>query len=234
MFIFLAVLFVFSDSSPLLAQRDHIPQGYPESLKQDLEQLRVAEERRPDDPRILLQLAEVYLNVGDDLFANDHERIPAYEQGAAVAKRLWEKEPGMADAHFFYAANLGSLAQMKGLMNGAWLLGDIRKHVEWTLRLNPEHARALQFLGGLLGELPWMLGGDPDKAQSYLEKAIEIDDRFTNARILLAKILMKKGHIPEARKQLWALVHAENPHYPYTWFKKFRPEAHAMLKELGE
>jgi tetratricopeptide (TPR) repeat protein len=228
------VLLVLSGSAPLLAQRDHIPPGYPESLNQDLERLLAANQSRPDEPHLLLQLAEVYLNLGDDWYTGDPERMLAYEQGAGFAKRLWEKEPDMADAHFLYAANLGSLAQIQGMMEGAWLLDDIRKHVEWTLQLNPEHAQALQFLGGLLGELPWILGGDPDEAQEYLEKAIEIDGRFTNARILLAKLLVKKGRFTEARKQLWAVVHAENPHYPYTWSKKFRPQAQSMLKELGE
>ena len=228
------VLLIIPGSLPLLAQPDHIPQRYPESLKQDLEQLLAERQTRSEDSHLLLQLAGTYLNLGDDWYTKEPERILAYEQGAAFAKRLWEQEPGMADAHFLYAANLGSLAEIQGMIDGAWLLGDIRKHVEWTLQLNPDHAQALQFLGGLLGELPWMLGGDQDKAQRYLEKAIEIDDRFTNARILLAKLLMKKGQIPEARKQLWAVVHAENPHYPYTWSNKFRTQAQAMLKEIGE
>ena len=68
-------------------------------------------------------------------------------------------------------------------------------------------------MGGLLMELPWFLGGDEKKAQQYLERAIASDGNFTNARLLLAKLYNKQGRADDAKRQLEAVLHAENPHY---------------------
>lgn len=86
--------------------------------------------------------------------------------------------------------------------------------------------------GGLLAKLPWHLGGNTDLAQDYLRRAIEADDKFTNARIILANLLLQEGKTEEARSHLLAVIRAEHPHYPYTWEKQFRPEAQRRLNKL--
>jgi hypothetical protein len=226
----LAMLFVYPE--PSLAQPNSIGDGYPESLQEELKVWLARKDRHPDDPDVHYRLAGIYLNLGDDWYEDRQDRIQAYEQGAAEAKKLWQTRPDHAEGHYLYAANLGSLSHVKGLAYGAKTINEIIRHLEWTLELNPDHAQALQFLGGLLAELPWLLGGNKDQAQAYLEKAIHIDGNYTNARILLAKLLIKQNRIAEARQQLTAVVQAQHPHYPYTWAKTFRPLAQSMLDNL--
>ena len=86
--------------------------------------------------------------------------------------------------------------------------------------------------GGFLAELPWHLGGDTELAQDYLRRAIEPDEGFANARIILAKLLMQEGKTKEARSHLLSVIRARNPHYPYTWKRQFQPEAQRLLDEL--
>jgi tetratricopeptide (TPR) repeat protein len=121
---------------------------------------------------------------------------------------------------------------MKGLTNAAMKVREIKRHVVRAIELDPNHAQALQMMGGLLMELPWFLGGDEKEAQAYLERAIAADGNFTNARILLAKLYQKQDRIDEAKAQLEAVINAKHPHYPYTWTRKFKPEAEQLLKEL--
>jgi hypothetical protein len=212
--------------------RDSIPRNYPQSLESDLQRLLSVAQRGSSDPTLLLQLAELYMNLGDDLYTDNDRRRSAYEEGAKAAGKAMELQDSNAQAHFLYAANLVSAEQIKGLAHAAITLKELKQHVARAIELDTNHAQALQMMGGLLMELPWFLGGDEKLAQDYLERAIAADGNFTNARILLAKLRMKQDRFDEAKKQLEAVVNATSPHYPYTWARKFKPEAERQLKEL--
>lgn len=215
-------------------QRDSIPEGYPESLRKDLTSLFVKQAHNPDDIHVLLALSEVHLSMGDDLLTKKNERLSAYEMGVKYAQQALAIQPENAEAHFLYAANLGNATQIKGYAAGMMNVGEILSHVRTALALAPNHAPAHQMLGGLLAELPWMLGGDVEDAQAHLEKAIAIDEQYTNARILLAKLFIKQDKLQAARDQLLAVIHAPTPHYPYTWKNQFLPEAQALLKTIAD
>ena len=214
--------------------RDSIPPNYPLSLESDLKSLLTVAQQGSPDTDLLVQLAEVYMDLADDLYRDDEKRRSAYQEGANAAKRAFELEDSNAQAHFLYAASLGSAERLKGLTNAAMKVKEIKQHVARAIELDPKHAQALQMMGGLFMELPWFLGGDEKKAQEYLERAIASDGNFTNARILLAKLYKKQDRIEESKKQLEAVIHAEHPHYPYTWVRKFKPEAERLLKDMAE
>ena len=212
--------------------RDAIPPNYPQSLESDLQSLLsvIAGGRVSAD--VFVTLAEVYMDLADDLFTDDGNRRSAYEEGAKAAERAMGLQDSNAQAHFLYAANLGSAERLKGLTNAAMKVKEIKQHVARAIELDPKHAQALQMMGGLLMELPWFLGGDEKSAQEYLERAIASDGNFTNARILLAKLYMRQDRIEDAKEQLETVIHAEHPHYPYTWIRKFKPEAERLLRQL--
>jgi tetratricopeptide (TPR) repeat protein len=212
--------------------RDSIPANYPLSLKSDLQSLLTFEQRGSPDADLLVQLAEVYMDLADDLYTDDENRQSAYEEGAKAARHAMELQDSNAQAHFLYAANLGSAERLKGLTYAALKVKEITQHVSRAIELDPKHAQGLQMMGGLLAELPWFLGGDEEKAQEYLERAIAADGNFTNARILLAKLYKKQDRIDDAKNQLEAVIHAEHPHYPYTWARRFKPEAERLLRQL--
>ena len=229
-----ALCILLQSVSLAYAQRDSIPPDYPQSLKQDLQHLLKSSKNGADDITTFLQLAETYMNIGDDLLSDLDERIAAYEQGRFYAEQALYLEEANAGAHFLYAANLGNASQLKGHAYGALKINDILKHVRRAVEIKPDHAPALQMLGGLLAELPWFLGGDMNAAQEYLKKAIKSDGNYTNARIILAKLLIKQGKINTAREQLLEVVHAKKPHYPYTWAHRFRPQAQELLASLPQ
>ncbi|MBI3356914.1 MAG: hypothetical protein HY038_09125, partial [Nitrospirae bacterium] len=97
------------------------------------------------------------------------KRRDVYEEGAKCARRAIELREQNADAHYLYAANLGSAAQLKGMMASALTIQDLKRHVTRALGLNPNHAPALHMMGMMLEELPWFLGGDAESALSYLQ-----------------------------------------------------------------
>jgi hypothetical protein len=220
-------------NSMTFAQRDEMPPGYPQSLKQALETLlKRSRESRPS-PELLVQIASTYFDIADDLLADEKQRQAAYRAGAKAAQEAFEIDDGNADAHFFYAANLGSAERLKGLTNAAMVVKDIKHCALRAIELNPNHAQALQMMGGLLMELPWFLGGDEKKAQEYLERAISADGNFTNARLLVARLYKKQGRIDDAKRQLEAVIHADNPHYRFAWERSYKPQAQRLLNELN-
>lgn len=233
-FLGLCLLLSLSCHLPAWSQKFSIPEGYPESLRQQRDHYTEALIEDLKNPRLWQQLSHVYMNMADDLLTDKSEKIEAYDKGLKAATQAMTLHPDDAETHFLYAANLGSATQLRGITSGVVNLTEIMKHVDRAVELDPHHAPSLQMKGGLLAELPWYLGGNTKLAKNYLRRAIEANGKFTNARIILAKLLIKEGKIAEARAQLLAVVQAENPHYPYTWERRFRPEAQRLLDTLQD
>jgi tetratricopeptide (TPR) repeat protein len=217
---------------PAGAQRYAVPPDYPHSLQRDLEALRTAGAHRSSDPGLLIRLAEVYRHLGDDLLEDPEEQRAAYEEGARIARRALELEETNAEAHFLYAANIGSAARTQGLFGAIGTLQEIKTHLARAIELQPNHAPSLGFMGGLLADLPAFLGGDEMASRRYLERAVAADGSYTIARIVLARILIRQDRVEAARQQLRAVIEAERPRYPYTWKRKLRPEAEELLRAI--
>jgi tetratricopeptide (TPR) repeat protein len=223
---------ILVETGPASAQRDEMPPGYPQSIEKDLQSLLSRLRDGNPSPQLLAQVASTYFDLADDLLTDERRRLEAYEAGARAAKQAFELDGANADAHFFHAANMGSAERLRGITNAALAVKEIKYCAMRAIELNSRHAQALQLMGGLLMELPWFLGGDETKAQEYLERAIDADGNFTNARLLVAKLYKKQGRIDDAKRQLDAVIHADNPHYRYAWERSYKPQAEQMLKEI--
>jgi hypothetical protein len=216
-----------------MAQRNDMPAGYPQTLEGDLQSLLQRVREGKPSPSLLVKLSETYFDLADDLLTDDAKRLTAYDAGADAAKQAFELDERLADAHFFHALNIGSAARLRGVTNAAFAVKEIKYCAQRAIELDPQHSQALQMMGGLLMEIPWILGGSEKKAQEYLERSVAADGNFANARIMLAKLYLKQGRREEAKKQLEAVMRFDRPHYQYTWERKYKPEAERMLKELG-
>lgn len=214
------------------AEHESLPSDYPNSLERELATVQSQIASEGVQPDRLVAGAELYLNIADDLFDDETRKRLAYEAAAEMAKRALQADEHSAHGHFLYAAALGSAERLKGLANAGLVLSVIKQHVRRAIDLNPNHAQALQMMGGLYAELPWLLGGDETEAEIYLRRAIKADERYTNARLILARLLIKQGRATEARSHLEAVMQIDHPHYPYAWKRIFRPEAVRLLKAL--
>jgi tetratricopeptide (TPR) repeat protein len=158
------------------------------------------------DPAMLLQLADLYLEIGQNFHQEESRKRGAFEEGARLAKLVLENEEHNAEAHFLYAANLGSSAQIAGFMASAMTVNTLKTHVQRALDLDPGHARALHMMGMMLEELPWFLGGDKDMAITYLVRATEAKPDYIRARLDLAKIYMNRQKYNAARSELLIIL----------------------------
>ena len=175
-------------------------------LQQRLQALLAERDLHATEAAFFVQIADLYLDVGDELYSDVDQRRSAYEGGVSAAQKALDLEECNAEAHYLYAANLGSAAQLKGIMASAWTVNQVMTHTRRALVLNPGHAGALHMMGMLLHELPWIFGGDKGKALSYLKQAVMADPGYVHARLDLAKAYIKRDDPGAARRELDTIV----------------------------
>ena len=186
------------------------------------------------DPHVdnLLALAQIAFLYGDVRARNDEEKLEAYEQGRQAAKRAAEMAPRNGRAHFWYATNAGRWGQTKGVMRSLFLLPEVKRGMETALELDPRYPPAYVLAGTVYYEVPGLVGGDLEKSERLFRTGLEVDARFTGLRVGLARTLIKRGRLLEARRELQAVLDEKAPSNPADWTLKDAPAARRLLDTL--
>ena len=203
-----------------------------DALRQQLQVLIAQKTEHLSDPAFLVRLADIYLDLGDDVSMGTSDRKIAYEEGARLARLALELQEQNAQAHYLYAANLGSAAQLSGLMASALSIQDLKRHVKRALELNPDHAPALHMMGMMLDELPWLLGGDSDGALTYLRRAVVANAGDVHARLDLARAYIKRKDPISARREIEIILLQPLPSDFSTSDQRHREEAIQLRDSL--
>jgi tetratricopeptide (TPR) repeat protein len=205
----------------------------PRSAIDELDRLVKARAHESSDPGVLVKMSELYLDVGQEGDTDARQRRAAFDEGARIAKRALDLQEANADAHYLYAANLGSAAQLKGLTASALTVRELKMHVARALELQKDHAPALHMMGRMLDELPWLLGGDAQAALRYLKQAVQADPRYEHARLDLAKAYLKRNDLAAARLELQTLV-GSTPASHHGAANRYQTEGRTLLVSLQE
>ena len=147
--------------------------------------------------------------------ADEKEREDAFEAGRLAGRSAIQLDPGKPDGHFWYGVNLGEQASRSPLTTGLKSMDDIRSKMNKVIELKPDYelASAYDVLAQLeLGSQ--MLGGKPETAVEYLEKAIEIEKNNGDVRIHMAEALLALKKPSEAKKHLDHVLQMK-PHPEY-------------------
>jgi tetratricopeptide (TPR) repeat protein len=185
------------------------------------------------DTRTLVTLSRAWFLYGENRAASEEARLAAYDRGRVVAERAIARAPGDAEAHLWCAINLGSWAQIKGLVRSLLTLQNIRREVETVLRLDPGNVDAHVMAGSLDREVPAILGGDKAKAEEHFKTARKLAPHLTGARIELAKLYIKMDRLAEARQELQGVLDEATPTDRSRWELTEVPQARVMLRSLG-
>src|SRR5258705_8222609 len=179
------------------------------------------------DPSVdnLLALAQIAFLYGDVRAQGTEEKLDAYEQGRQAARRAAEIAPRNARAHFWYATNAGRWGQTKGVLRSLFLLPEVKRGMETALELDPRFPPAYLLAGTVYYEVPGLFGGDLERSERLFRAGLEVDGRFTGLRVGLARTLIKRGRVPEARRELQAVPGAKAPSHAADWTPKGSPQA---------
>ncbi len=189
--------------------------------------------RDPGNAAALVFLSRAWLTYGYVKARSKDELIRAFENGKNAAEKAVGIEPGNADAHFFYVANLASLGDAKGLFNSLFMLPEVRKELETVLELDPDHVNGLAMTGALYLYLPSMLGGDLHISEVYLKRSISIDPHVSSAGLYLAANLKRQKKYEEAVEVLKGILDDRNPSFYPDWVEN-RKYAYMMMRRIKQ
>jgi len=185
-------------------------------------------------PDVLVELSRAWFLTGDQRARSQADKQAAYEQGREAARRAVAAAPSNDMAHLWLALNTGRYAETRGHAAGLKMLPSIREASDTALRLNPTNVDALILAGGILANVPRLLGGDRAKAEAHFKRALELDPHKTSGRIELAELYIDMRRWPEARLELQRVVEERAPTDLPTWTARELPRARQLLLELAE
>jgi tetratricopeptide (TPR) repeat protein len=195
----------------------------------DLLEAALARDRQVDT---LVALSYVHFLYGDVRATTTEEKLAAYERGREIGQRAVELAPRNPEAHVWYGINAGRLGLTKGVMRSLFLLPTVREQVDATLALDPRNLRALALSGNVFLEVPALFGGDRDRAEQQFRRALEIDPHFTVARVDLARVLIAKSQLADARRELQRVIDERAPNSIADWTVKDLPRARQLLESI--
>jgi tetratricopeptide (TPR) repeat protein len=220
--------------SPLAAEVETLAYRYHENPAR-LDQVRAGlEEALKTDTHVknLVALARVSFIWGDVRASTDEEKLAAYDRGREVAQRAMELEPRNALAHFWFATNSGRWGQTKGVMRSLFLLPTIKREIQTVIDLDPKYPGVYALAGNVYYVVPTLVGGDLELSEEMFRKGLALDPKFTSMRVGLAKTLIKKNRVADARKELQAVVDERAPTNPAEWTLKDSKEARQLLESI--
>jgi len=162
----------------------------------------------PGDGR--LEAAKRYFRTAELARPGAPVRAEAYAKVEDLAKQILASDPGSADAHFLLFAAEGRrllLDSGKPSVANLWKYRDVNKHLDRALELDPSHPNALAARGGILLDLPPVLGGDPEQAERLLQRAVDLNPTGLGTQVTLARALLLRGDRDGARQHLLLAAH---------------------------
>lgn len=181
----------------------------------------------------LVELSRAWFLTGDIRARADAEKLAAYEHGREAARRAIAAEPGNDAAHLWLAMNTGRVAELRGMVAGLKMLPAIRESSDTVLRLNPKNVDGLILAGGILANVPRLMGGDRAKAEAQFRRALELDPHKTSARIELAELYMDLKRWADARLELQRILDEPSPTDRPRWTVTEAPRARGLLAEIA-
>jgi Tfp pilus assembly protein PilF len=104
--------------------------------------------------------------------------------------------------------------------------------METALALDPHFPPAYVLAGTVSYEVPGLFGGDLAKSEALFRRGLEVDPRFTGLHLGLARTLIKRGRIAEARREAQAVLDEKAPANVADWTLKDVPQARALLASI--
>lgn len=186
----------------------------------------LANVRNPDHRNFEVEwkFAEYSYFLGEQI-EKDDESEKFLEDGAAAGKIASNIAPDKPDGYFWYGANLGELARRSPLTKGLSSVDDIRAAMNKVIEIEPDYQGASAYDALAQIELETgLVGGKPEKAIEYLEKAVALEDDNSNLHLHLGEAYLAVNRKNDAKKQFEFVVNMKpNP--------DFMPEYNESVEE---
>lgn len=185
-----------SKADQLYAQRDDLTR-----LQQGIVLLRQAITTDPGSYDAAWRLAkfDYYLATHTD----DGVRDNALREGIEAGKTAVQLQADKPEGHFWLGANYGGSLESDSIAAPA-SIDDVRKEMETVLKINQgyQDGSAYMVLGLVDLKAPKIVGGDPQKAVTEMEKGLRFGNTNAFLHLHLAEAYQAIGRSADARQQL--------------------------------
>ncbi len=164
-----------------------------------------------------LYLLKSYYYKAEFAVQDKDEKKKIFNEGKALGEKYIEKYPNSAEFRYWYLVNLGSWAQVYGILTAAREgVSDLMKtHSEKIIELDPEYQNGGGYF--MLGAvhfkspyIPFLLSWpDNDDAIKYLQLSVDTGNAEMNQKNYLAQALSKDGRDKKARALLTEVINTE-------------------------
>jgi tetratricopeptide (TPR) repeat protein len=205
----------------------------PDRFDQALEWYEKAIALRPNDYELLWEMSNRYQIYGQTLGSDQkREKLEHWKKGVEYGRRAVKANPDGKEGHFYYMANIGAIAQLKGILQSTWKVRKIKMEMDRTLKIDPDYPPALLARAHFLMEMPGVFGGDKQEALRVCERVIRLDPGHLPTYIALARLLAAEGRYDEAVENLNKVLLCKEPRQEANYLKIDRPRAEAVLEEI--
>lgn len=155
-------------------------------------------EKDSDDPEAFAGEAECLGDLGRYQQAMDasERAIGRYGKDGKLSRKI------LARYYLVLAGAQGEAAQKEGVMAMIKYAFSVKKNIDRALELDPTYARAVYGLGVYYKDAPSVVGGDPSKGLSMLDKARRLDPGDYGIQLVWIGALAEAGRKDEARREL--------------------------------
>ena len=181
-----------------------------ENIDKAIEQFSAALLSPNSEKDAALYLLKSYYYKAEFAVQNRNEKKKIFNEGKALGEKYIEKYPASAEFIYWYLVNLGSWAQVYGILTAAreGVSDLMRTHSEKIIELDPEYQNGGGYF--MLGAvhfkspyIPFLLSWpDNDDAIKYLQLSVDTGNAEMNQKNYLARALSKDGQDKKARALL--------------------------------
>lgn len=204
-----------------------------DNLKQATSMMEQLATREPSNYEAWWRLARLRYYLADRE-KDSPKKSKMLQTGIDAAKKAVALNDKRVEGHFWFAANEGEYADLKGALQSLNLVKTIRKEFEAALAIDPayENGAIYSALGQIDLNLPRLLGGNERRGIDRLEQGLKIGPNNAELAVTLAEVYAKKGRKDEARKLLESVVSGNDPARSPVEMAELKTKARALLEKL--
>jgi tetratricopeptide (TPR) repeat protein len=212
----------------LFATRDNA-----DSFKQAISLMEQVTAREPSNYESWWRLARLRYYFGDRE-KDKAKKTRLFQAGVEAGKKAVALDDKRVEGHFWFAANEGEYADLKGALQSLGLVKTIRKEFEAALAINPayENGAIYSALGQIDLNLPRLLGGNERRGIERLEEGLKVGPSNAELKVTLAEVYQKKGSRDEARKLVESVLNVSDPARSTIEMEELRAKARVLLDKL--
>jgi tetratricopeptide (TPR) repeat protein len=212
----------------LYAARDNA-----DNLKQASSLMEQLSAREPSNYEAWWRLARVRYYLGDRE-KDQAKKSKLFYAGVEAGKKAVALDQTRVEGHFWFAANEGEYADLKGALQSLGLVKTIRKEFEAALAIDPayENGAIYSALGQIDLNLPRLLGGNERRGIEKMEEGLKVGPNNAELKVTLAEVYLKKGRKEEARKLIESVSSENDPARSALEMEELRAKARALFDKL--